>query len=762
MARIINSPGVQITETDLSLNAIVGGATTIFVPGFASQGPTDETILVTTTSELEKIYGIPETPSERYFYHSCKEILNSPATLLTTRLPYGSGSGDGFASQYSALLFPVASGSNEFSVGTPTHISFDENTYNDIMRGNFSWGSYVGLGGISSIVVQNSSTTVDIADYTTTLDAITSIDPSPDTYSASFNGTNVTFTFQVTSLVTTPPTPITASFAAGIMNAGIVVINKAQTTINENFEGYYVTITDNSGFGPASDFTAVKEINTLLDATTIFQLPNSKLSFALSATYLELGQNSVSEVIESVPTFDFGADYYKDSVIVNVFKIRNSIYEPQILDYSVAESFLGSLDSTKKTADFGGGIAKSFFLEEVVNNSSSNIHVLINPLLSKQNNWADPNSADPVAKVRSDASGSLEAMYPLGSWIPRYEAALNKESGNLVKKLERALSLVESTETTTLDIVVDAGLSTIFANGGAGYYDDNKFMGSLTGPSDPRVLDWRAVFNVFNTFVQNIRKDCVFISDPLRQIFVDGPNSKSTAPKSSSFSSAIYTPLKDCYSSINSNYSVTYANWVKNYDAFTDKQIWLPISAYAAAIYARTDAATQTWIAPAGLNRGAINNITDLAFNPNQKQRDFLYTISINPVVFFSGDGFVVFGQKTLQNKPSAFDRVNVRRLFLTLERSVGNALKYFVFEPNTEFTRTRARNTIVPILELAKNTEGIYDYNIVLDERNNTPDVIDRNEMAVDIYLKPVRAAEFILLNFIATRTGQSFQELI
>jgi phage tail sheath protein FI len=186
------------------------------------------------------------------------------------------------------------------------------------------------------------------------------------------------------------------------------------------------------------------------------------------------------------------------------------------------------------------------------------------------------------------------------------------------------------------------------------------------------------------------------------------------------------------------------------------------MSGYAAAVYARTDSAAQPWIAPAGLNRGQITNIVDLAFNPNQKQRDFLYTISINPVVLFSGDGYTIFGQKTLQNKPSAFDRVNVRRLFLTLERATQQALRYFVFEPNTEFTRTRLKNTIAPIFELAKNTEGLYEYLIVCDERNNTPDVIDRNELAVDIYIKPVKAAEFILVNFIATRTGQNFQELI
>ena len=188
----------------------------------------------------------------------------------------------------------------------------------------------------------------------------------------------------------------------------------------------------------------------------------------------------------------------------------------------------------------------------------------------------------------------------------------------------------------------------------------------------------------------------------------------------------------------------------------------MPTSGYAAAAFVRTDTTAQPWIAPAGLTRGVINNIVDIAFNPNQKQRDFLYPISINPVVFFNTDGYVIFGQKTLQTKPSAFDRINVRRLFLALEKSVQRSLRYFVFEPNTEFTRTRLKNSITPIFELAKNTEGLYDYLIVCDERNNNPDTIDRNELNVDIYIKPVRAAEFILVNFIATRTGQNFQELI
>lgn len=698
MARIINSPGVQINEVDLSTNAVTNVGTTVFVPGFAAQGPADEVLQITSLSELELVYGAPTTPAERYFHHTCREILNSPAKLLTTRLPYGSGSGEGFSTAYSALLFPVVSSSGTFEIQSPSHISFDEQTYTNILQGNFTW--------------------------------------SNATNNASFDGTT--------------------------LDTGIIIINGAATTINEGYEGYYVSITDNAQFGPDSDFTAVTRVFSLSGTNDLAQLPNSKLSFALSAASTGQGSNSLSEAIESVPTYNFGSEFYNDSVIISVMRVRNSIYEPQSLAYVYTEAHVGSLDASKKTIPVGGGTPRTFFIQDLINDTSRNIKMYINPAISNAK-WKSPSSSNPAIDVRGD-NNDLEALYPIGSFLPSYNADTNKTSGLIVKKIERALTHIESTETETVDILVDGGLSTIFANGGSEYYDDSVFADTapLQSPGAVEITDWRAVFNVFNNFCQNTRKDCVFISDPLRQIFVNGENVKIINVKGNTFTEDIYTPLKNCYTPIESNYSATYANWVKNYDPYTDKQVWLPISGYVAAVYARSDAATQPWFAPAGLTRGVINNITDLAFNPNQKQRDYLYTLSLNPVVFFANDGYVVFGQKTLQSKPSAFDRVNVRRLFLVLERSVQKTLQYYVFEPNTEFTRTRVRNSITPILDLAKNTQGLYDYQVVVDERNNTPDVIDRNELAVDIYIKPVRTAEFILVNFIATRTNQSFEELI
>jgi hypothetical protein len=712
MARSINSPGVQITETDLSNYQQPAGGTTIFVPGFASQGPTDEVILISSAAELEQIYGAPETPAERYFYHSCKEILNSPATLLTTRLPYGSGSGEGFASQYSALLYPVASATDgSFRIGEPTHLSFGEEEYSKMLQNNITWAS---------------------------IPQVTSSGLSASAGSAGYTNDTVT--------------------------AGIVVINSAQTAINEHLEGYYVSIVDNTQFGPNSDFNSIIQIKSLSSDDGFVNIPTSRLGFALSGTKESVGSGSISEIVESIPTYNFGDAYYGDSIILNIFKVRNSIYEPQILTYTVAETHIGSFDANKKTLGITNAGNKSFFIGDVVNNTSSNIKVLVNPNISQKTNWSSLTSINPSKTVQ--VLDNSKALYAEGVFTPVYNYQANKQTGNIKQKVERALVHIESIETTPVDVLVDGGLSTIHANASAdaASFNDGVFFNTtdLSIENSELINRWRSVFNVFNSFAQNTRKDCVFIADPLRQIFVNGEDTKTLSLRKNTFSSNIYTPLKNLFANVNSNYAVTYANWIKTYDSFSDKFVWIPTSSYAAAAYARTDTNAQPWIAPAGLTRGVLNNVVDLAFNPNQKQRDFLYTISLNPVVSFTGEGFVLFGQKTLQNKPSAFDRVNVRRLFLALERATNNALKYFVFEPNTDFTRTRLRNTITPIFELAKNTEGLYDYLIVCDERNNTPDVIDRNELAVDIYIKPAKAAEFILVNFIATRTGQNFQELI
>lgn len=213
---------------------------------------------------------------------------------------------------------------------------------------------------------------------------------------------------------------------------------------------------------------------------------------------------------------------------------------------------------------------------------------------------------------------------------------------------------------------------------------------------------------------------------------------------------------------VNSSYVASYGNWLEVYDKWNSKHRWIPASGHVAGIYANTDDVAEAWFAPAGLNRAILNNIRKLAWNPVQGERDILYKNGLNPIVSFAGQGKVVWGQKNMLDKNSAFNRVNVRRLFIILAKAISTALKYFLFEPNDTFTRLQIINLIDPFLRDIVARRGIFDYLIVCDERNNTAERIDRNELWCDIYIKPTRAAEFIVLNLIATKTGASFTELV
>jgi phage tail sheath protein FI len=180
-----------------------------------------------------------------------------------------------------------------------------------------------------------------------------------------------------------------------------------------------------------------------------------------------------------------------------------------------------------------------------------------------------------------------------------------------------------------------------------------------------------------------------------------------------------------------------------------------------AGLCARTDYTDDPWFSPAGLNRGQIKNVIKLGYSPSKADRDKLYLAGINPVVSFPGQGVVLYGDKTGLAKPSAFDRINVRRLFIVLEKAIATAAKYQLFEFNDAFTRATFRNMVEPYLRDVKGRRGIYDFKVICDESNNTGEVIDGNRFVADIYIKPARSISFIQLNFIATRTSASFEEI-
>jgi len=212
----------------------------------------------------------------------------------------------------------------------------------------------------------------------------------------------------------------------------------------------------------------------------------------------------------------------------------------------------------------------------------------------------------------------------------------------------------------------------------------------------------------------------------------------------------------------NSSYGVLDSGWKYQYDKYNDKYRWVPLNPDVAGLCARTDNIAEPWFSPGGLNRGQIKNVVKLAYSPDKTDRDELYKKGINPVVSFPGEGTVLFGDKTLLAKPSAFDRINVRRLFIVLEKAIALAAKYQLFEFNDAFTRSQFRNLVEPFLRDVQGRRGIFDFRVVCDETNNTGEIIDTNQFVADIYIKPARSINFMTLNFIATRTGVSFNEIV
>lgn len=773
MARTINSPGVEIREIDLSNRTNIPTGTNVLVAGYAAQGPTDELVNITSLPDLERIYGAPTNAAERYFYYSAAQLLATNANVITSRVPYGSGSGEGFANSYSALAFPVVPLSstslstapvsgvafkdgNEFFIGAPTYLNLTEAEYDLISQGIIDWSAT--SGAVSNL--------------------------------------------------------------ASIGNAGFIVLNDAKVAIDEKFQGYYFALADNSNLDPTTPFDDVLNAYAWNNGTDFVAVPSSRLNFSLSSVNASVSgylPDSTSELIENIPSYDISTSEFVDTVIFSVFKLRPSVFSQDILklEQQLEEGYVASFDAKRQIQNQKGGPAKSLFVSNVINGQSPNIKVFVNPNISSKSAWTDinGNTAKRVRVYRDPSNYASQAgedyslryavlsgisylnfadnLYTFSVYLPQLSIGTgSKNIGSLPEKLTRIIQKAGNFEITPIDITIDAGLSTIWSSyknitltnsslSADGIFDDTLFF-NLSADSTNNLYrtdggtnigtagqDWLTIYNIFDTFARQTRKDHLHISDPLRNIFIQGvdmkvEDTKYTYGQTTNFSQHIYWPIKNLYGTANSSYSTAYATWVKIYDSYSDANVWVPFSGFAAVLMVNTDTNFQPWYAPAGLTRGVVTGVLDIAINPQQKERDLIEKTSINSVYYSPSDGYVTLSERTLQKKPSALDRIHVRRLFLTLEKATYQVSKYFVQEPNTAFTRARLVNSLNPIFKLALDTQGLYDYLIVCDDRNNFGDTIDANELHVDVYLKPVRSAEFILVNFYATRTSQNFNELV
>lgn len=350
---------------------------------------------------------------------------------------------------------------------------------------------------------------------------------------------------------------------------------------------------------------------------------------------------------------------------------------------------------------------------DVVNNASN--YVWMAGFDSDMSVKGAGNDANDLLNFRLDEADSAVRSITLGG--------ANESEDLVTSDIARGFDTVEDVDQYTVDFLIAPGMAT--------------------------AEEQKTVVNDLVSIAQTTRKDCVVVASPAREDVVNKAD-----------------PTNDIVTNTDgitkSSYLFMDNNYLKVYDKYNDQYIHIPAASSTAGIMAATDYNQAPWFSPAGQRRGQYLGITDLAWSPTKAERDTLYKAGINPVANIPGQGVLLFGDKTKLARPSAFDRINVRRLFLVVERAISLAARNVMFEFNDEFTRAEFVNIVEPFLREIKGRRGITDFRVVCDETNNTAAVIDRNEFIANIFIKPARSINYITLNFVAVRTGVEFEEVV
>jgi len=700
VTRSINSPGVEIFETDISQYATNTVGTSFLVMGYADKGEELNPLNISNTDDYITNFGEPTNDAERYSYYAAKKILTMGGNLIYSKLPY-----------------------------------------NNILANNYK---YIGL----TVGSANTTTSASDADVK-----------------------SISSYFSKTAEITATTTMTIATSAYDAIKAGgdfsgdqssynfiIVNENKSRITGANNDEGIFVVLVD-----PIDAMKVQRMFPTISDSDTFKILEGISYPAGITSTSFESALtgtfigNSVSEnIAKQYPTLEYTSNgsainpYYAQQIGLVVCQATEDSYNQGKIQIGILEAFVGSIH----TNTFNPTTGNSIYIGDVVNGASKYITIYGH----QSNSTLLPSSTD-TAVVLYKADGS----YPLLGFTSS-ETTKVIEGGSIASNMSIVFSKVNNIDDQQIDVVVDAGLSTIAQYTNTGYgltgaiYDPVNT--NYTFNSSPET--WRSVCNSFIDFCAETRGDCMTILDTPRTLALQGNEKviRKTNP-SATFSNSVYNKVK-YLTGLNSSYAALYTNWMKIVDDFTGISVWIPESIAAAGAYVYTDRNANIWDAPAGLNRGVINGIVDISFNPNIKESDLVYLQSMNYAKKYPTEGYVIEGQKTTQVKASAFDRVNVRRLFLRLERIAYKAARYFVYQPNNAFTRQQLLDVLTPSFAAVKAAGGLYDYKLVCDETNNTDQVIDNNELHVAVLLKPVKTAEFILINFVATKTSADFTEII
>lgn len=737
--RTIQHPDVELFELDRSPIApsIIG--TTVLTMGFANKGMPYQITQPNSVSDLINTFGTPETTAEKYFHYAARQVIDNGGTCMAIKLPYNNTadssitclgidfsasaealSGAQFTSylDYDKTIKGLVNGSESLS-GQFTQIVTGSVDYGSISL--IDYDAVVGEGVVTSTTQPSGITSAEFYVFNEARGKLNGAKED--------NGIFVLFVDYIDSLVSRRLVDVGVSgyTDAGSLIQGVTVPSGSVTyTIDDTVDNFVTKLS-------ASDIN-----DTSLSRDLGFQFPE----IGFINEYDSTGAVSGIRLDES----------FRTHIGVLVCRTYSDQSNDGKLGVQVLESFSGSLYQNAKNASNG----TSDYVCDKVNGLSQYIKMYA----AESNGFTDIATA-PKNRIISINNNTKPQLLDFSS----IDTAPLIDCGLLGSQIETALEKVSDIMEYQIDIVMDSGLSNIGSTADCSHaitYNPEVETEVTITSYDDQVKAWRNIAGILIKFCQFTRKDCMTIIDTPRRIELQGKQKRlRKTAHDKTFNNTIAPQLK-FVSGLNSSYAAIYSNWRSVFDGFSGKSMWVPPSIHAGGVYVRTDRTAEIWDAPAGEKRGTLTGIGELAYQPKNADADQIYTKNINYAKLYPSGAFILEGQKTTQVSQSAFDRVNVRRLFLRLERFAFQTLKQFVYELNNEYTRDKVISALKPVFERYKAMGGLYDYRLVCDSSNNTPDVIDQNEMKISIFLKPVRVIEFIGVTFVATRSNGSFDEVV
>jgi hypothetical protein len=694
------SPGVSVKEIDLTTIVPAVATTPGGYAGYFHWGPTDQVVTVTATTELATIFGKPYNDNFIDFY--------TPANFLS----YGNNM---------QVVRVVGSTANNASV----------------TAAGVCYGAANGAFIIKNDVDFNSSSTV-----TTASSAATNLSAL---FAAKYPGAlGSSLKVVVTNGAGTTTGTLAGAAAQGATYLTIITGSSADRK--------YFAVGDQINFadGTAVAVSGLRRINNGLTAAPTY-------SDSISPTYKDFfgitsGYNAASTFVPATTGLSAHHIYVELSGLVPVAQNSGA----SVTIKSAYALMVGSNAGTTPYASDAGGTGD--LVNVLVVDKDGTWTGTQNTLIEK---FEGLSRASDARKYDGSSNYYKTVINDQSKYVWALSADLGTTASNLVSTNTSWTAIGPALNASS---AVGAGVSSLQLTGGSDSLptDSLRWSNGWSKFADADLVDVSllptgdASATLEQLIIQNVcekRLDCMaFVScastDVANKLPYEALNNLKT--------------FRDSTLNINSSYAVCDSGWKYQLDTYNNLLRLVPLNADIAGLVARTEFTNEAWFSPAGFNRGQLNNVVKLAYNPTQEaHRDELYTRQINPVVSFPGQGTILYGDKTMQTRPSAFDRINVRRLFIILEKAIATASKFFLFEQNDEFTRVQFKNLVVPFLKTIQARRGITDFKVVCDETNNTGEVIDRNEFVADIFIKPTRSVNFISLNFVATKTGVNFSEV-